>query len=176
MIILIIRKFFECVSVGIGSNKHSAYLYPFNYFFEFCNSIQDCMFFNNNFIWKFIRNFNCYLGVLVFIRFKLVAGGKDKIVTGCLSLSRAPIFFFSLTTINHIKNYGKSCVFFCGTRIFVFYFLLKVQRKRVLSIAGIYHWCKYLKWKVRNFMRIFILRSTFALANQKQILCVRSYQ
>ena len=31
MIILIIRKFFECVSVGIGSNKHSAYLYPFNY-------------------------------------------------------------------------------------------------------------------------------------------------
>ena len=50
MIILIIRKFFECVSVGIGSNKHSVYLYPFNYFFEFCNSIQECMFFNNNFI------------------------------------------------------------------------------------------------------------------------------
>ena len=35
MIILIIRKFFECVSVGIGSNKHSVYLYPFNYFLSF---------------------------------------------------------------------------------------------------------------------------------------------
>ena len=30
MIIPIIRKSFECVSVGIGSDKHSAYLYSFN--------------------------------------------------------------------------------------------------------------------------------------------------
>ena len=30
MIIPNIRKSFECVSVGIGSDKHSAYLYPFN--------------------------------------------------------------------------------------------------------------------------------------------------
>ena len=30
MIILIIRQSFECVSVGIGLDKHSAYLYPFN--------------------------------------------------------------------------------------------------------------------------------------------------
>ena len=66
---LSLGSLFECVSVEIGSDKHSAYLYPFNYPFEFCNnSIQDCMFFNNNFILKFIRNFNYYLGVLVFIR------------------------------------------------------------------------------------------------------------
>ena len=30
MIIHNIRKSFECVSVGIGSDKHSAYLYSFN--------------------------------------------------------------------------------------------------------------------------------------------------
>ena len=30
MIIPIIRKSFESVSVGIGLDKHSAYLYPFN--------------------------------------------------------------------------------------------------------------------------------------------------
>ena len=30
MIIPIIRKSFECVNVGIGSDKHSASLYPFN--------------------------------------------------------------------------------------------------------------------------------------------------
>ena len=30
MIILIIRQSFECVSVGIGLDKHSAYLYLFN--------------------------------------------------------------------------------------------------------------------------------------------------
>ena len=31
MIILIIRKSFECVSIGIGSDMHNAYLYSFNY-------------------------------------------------------------------------------------------------------------------------------------------------
>ena len=32
MIILMIRKSSKCASVGIGSDKHSAYdLYPFNY-------------------------------------------------------------------------------------------------------------------------------------------------
>ena len=36
MIILMIRKSFECVSVGIGSDKHSAFdLYPFKYPLEF---------------------------------------------------------------------------------------------------------------------------------------------
>ena len=30
MIILIIRKSFECVSIGIGSDKHSVYVYLFN--------------------------------------------------------------------------------------------------------------------------------------------------
>ena len=30
MIIPIIRKSFECVNAGIGLDKHSAYLYPFN--------------------------------------------------------------------------------------------------------------------------------------------------
>ena len=65
------------------------------------------MFFNNNFIWKFIRNFNCYLGVLVFIRFKLVIGRNDEIVTTVVTLTLA--YLFLPITINHRQ---KLCIFF----------------------------------------------------------------
>ena len=78
------------------------------------------MFNNNNFIWKFIIKFNCYLGVLVFIRFKLVAGRKEKIVIGFLSFSRGLIFFFFFTNHNQPQIISAKIVYFLVVLEFLF--------------------------------------------------------